>query len=540
MQKNGVDGIQEGIVLMDTTGKIEYVNSVLEKMLGFSVEELKGQPISELSVGYDFEKNWSGIIEKINSGNSFEFPVIKLIKRNGRTTTTRVRGFSLKRPAGDETWVVFYVQDISQEVNTNIELEKRNRELTRENSMLLKESSNFKRISELKTKFLGIASHELKTPLTSIKGYSEILLDTMSDDLSDEVERMISRISRAADKLHNVVNDMLDVTRIEQDKLRLRPEGIDLKELILDSYDDLQQFYTQKNIAFHTEIVENIPTMYGDKTRIQQVFTNLLSNAVKYSPANTAVLASIEVINDTFIITIKDQGVGIDPIEHTNVFSPFYEVTATVNHSSSDTKFLGGGTGLGLSIVLGIVQRHGGTIVIESEGPNNAHGTIGSSFIVTFPVKRSIQWNDDATQMLKYNTIMDKTSVETPDESKRRETPKILIIDDDLEAVELCRVIFNDSYEIISSATGEVGLRVAFRENPDLILVNFYLPGLEGTQICRILKTQEETQNIPVAFFSAATQDNEVEQCFASGGDDFIVKPFSNKEILEKVSILLS
>lgn len=539
-ENSGVENIQEGIILMNLQGEIEYVNSMVEEMLIFTQEELAGQPISDLVVGYDVGKEWDTIVNTIKGGHPYEFPPLKMLKRNGRTTTARMRGFSLKRPADDESWIVFYVQDISKEINTTIELEQRNRELTRENSMLLKESSNFKRISELKTKFLGIASHELKTPLTSIKGYSEILLDTMSDQLNDEVERMVSRISRAADKLHNVVNDMLDVTRIEQNRLRLRPEDLNLKAILEECIEELSQFFAQKNITSVVEVEKELPLMYGDKNRIHQVFTNILSNAIKYSPENTTVTSSIKLDEKSFVITIRDEGMGIAPMEQDHIFSPFYEVNSTSNHTSSGS-FLGGGTGLGLSIVKGVVQRHGGTIEVESEAATPEREYPGSAFIITLPQENSVRWSDDETQMMRLNTIMGQPIVKGDDvEEDDSETKKILIIDDDAEAVEICRVIFNKKYEILTSATGEVGLRIAFRERPQLILINFYLPGLSGTQVCRILKTQDETSHIPIAFFSAATQDKEVEQCYASGGDDFIVKPFSGKEITDKVNQLIA
>ena len=294
-EKTVIENIQEGIILMNLKGEIEYVNDVLEEMLLFSLEELTGQPIADLITGIDLNEEWDTVLSTITSGHPYEFPPIKMLKRNGSTTSARIRGFSLKRPAGNEYWIVFYVQDISKEINTALELERRNRELTRENSMLLKESSNFKRISELKTKFLGIASHELKTPLTSIKGYSEILLDTMSEQLNEEVTRMITRISRAADKLHHVVNDMLDVTRIEQNRLRLRPEDLDLKVILTDTIEDLSQFLQLKNITSEVHVEEGIPTLYGDKTRIHQVFTNILTNAIKYSPEDTKITSTIAV-----------------------------------------------------------------------------------------------------------------------------------------------------------------------------------------------------------------------------------------------------
>lgn len=532
--------IQEGIIITSLSGTIEYINSKVVEILKFEEVQLLGQPITDLIYDRRYKDEWDLIVSGISNGKPLEEGTVKMVSKNGRLTPVRMSCSTMKKPSHGESWLVFYIVDISREIDTSKELEKRNRELTRENSKLMKESSNFKRISELKTKFLGIASHELKTPLTSIKGYSEILLDTMVDELSPKVKRMIERISRAGDKLHNVVNDMLDVSRIEQNRLRLKPEDLNMAELLIDCRDELQHFLEKRNISSIFDMPQNLPTYYGDKVRMHQVFTNLFSNAVKYSPDNTTITCTVKLQDGCFHIVIKDQGVGIDPLEHENIFTPFYEVANTVNHSTG-VKFMGGGTGLGLSIVKGIIQRHGGEIWVESDGPDSGDSK-GSEFHIQLPIESNIHWSDDETQMMKLNSIMEQPIKSskfktTPEKADKK---RILIIDDDAETVEICRVIFEDKFDLLTSATGEVGLRIAFRDKPDLILLNFYLPGLGGTQICRILKTQEETNAIPVAFFSAATQDNEIEQCYASGGDDFIVKPFSNRELIDKVRALMS
>lgn len=533
--------IQEGIIITSLSGTIEYINAKVVEILKFEEVQLLGQPITDLIYDRRYKDEWDQIVAGISKGKPLEEGTVKMVSKNGRLTPVKMSCSTMKKPSHGESWLVFYIVDISREIDTSKELEKRNRELTRENSKLMKESSNFKRISELKTKFLGIASHELKTPLTSIKGYSEILLDTMVDELSPKVKRMVERISRAGDKLHNVVNDMLDVSRIEQNRLRLKPEDLDLKELLIDCRDEVQHFLEKRNIESVFNVPDGLPTYYGDKVRMHQVFTNLFSNAVKYSPDNTTITCNVEIRDGGFHIIIKDQGVGIDPIEHENIFTPFYEVANTVNHSTG-VKFMGGGTGLGLSIVKGIIQRHGGEIWVESDGPDATSGACGSEFHIQLPLESNIHWSDDETQIMKLNSIMEQPikSSKFKQSVSKSDKRRILIIDDDAETVEICRFIFEENFELLTSATGEVGLRIAFRDKPDLIMLNFYLPGLGGTQICRILKTQEETKGIPVAFFSAATQDNEIEQCYASGGDDFIVKPFSNRELMDKVKNLIS
>lgn len=540
-----VENLQEGIIITNLGGRIEYVNSMLEEMLSFTKNELQNQPIDDLIVGRDFHEEWKLVVDGVMEKGSFEFPTIKLLRRNGRALQVRMSLFSMRRPADKDIWIVFYILDKSKEINTNDELEKKYEEIKKKNSELQQETDTLKNISELKTKFLGIASHELKTPLTSIKGYSEILIESMGDQLQPQVLRMVERIASAADKLHNVINDMLDVSRIEQNRLQLRPKDINLGEITYDVVDELYHFFTKRNITPVINIQEDLPMFFGDKTRMHQVLTNLISNAIKYSPDTTTVTISIEVGDeDNFHIIVKDQGLGIANTEKEHIFAPFYEISNTANHSTGGSKFMGGGTGLGLSIVKGIVHNHGGTIWVESAGPDAPHEVRGSEFHISLPLKSRLHWSDEETHVGMLPEIMSPLApvmVEHFDDQSS-EKKIIIIVDTDEESVELCRVILGEQYLIVGVDNGEAALKMAMADQPRpaLIMLNFYLPGLSGPQLCRILKSMPETSSIPVAFFSAATQDNEVETCLNCGGDGFIVKPFNNNVLLEKVEFMMS
>jgi CheY-like chemotaxis protein/two-component sensor histidine kinase len=390
----------------------------------------------------------------------------------------------------------------------------------------------------MKSNFLSIASHELKTPLTSIKGYSDIIIDNMKEKIDSGVYRMIESINRAADRLHRVVNNILDVTRIEQKRLRLKPEFLDLGAVAKDCIDDLGQFTIKRNITFSCKFQDELPPFYGDKMRMQQVFTNLFSNAIKYSPDGSRVEVSIYAEStERLHILVKDSGIGIDKCEQRNIFDPFYEVGNANRHSTDATKFMGGGTGLGLSIVKGIVERHGGRIWVESDGVRE-NTFPGSEFHIVLPRHSEISWDDDETKALVIERLEDREGedVVTRDINEK---PTILFIDNDREAVEIARMILENAFEIFVAENGETGLTLAFEHHPSVILMDSYLPGLDGYRICRLLRSQEETRDIPIAFFSAGTQNTEIQKCFASGADDFIVKPFSGRELVDKIWRLL-
>lgn len=534
-----VEHIPGSVIVTSFNGDIEYVNSSTEIMLGFGRNELSTMVADDIIVEVKKKGSWQYIHDFFlkDKNNTYQEEV-HFVCKDTRTVSCYTHAFCIFDKTNVVEAIVLVFRDITNERMVAEELESKHIEMARMNSELIRSNQELKRVSELKTKFLSIASHELKTPLTSIKGYSEIILDGMEDRVDKGVYRMIGSVNRAADRLHDVINNMLDVTRIEQKRLRLKPENMKLHDSVEECIDELSQFTMRRNIVFKCDFQNDIPSFYGDKMRIHQVFTNLFSNALKYSPDNSEITVKIYIDKEKrFHIKVIDNGIGINRVELEKIFDPFYEVASTSRHSTDAVKFMGGGTGLGLSIVKGVVERHGGVIWAESTGCD-AEKFPGSIFHILFPVETRIQWDDDETQIIKLNKIIKPPARKAvfPIDVK----PTILIIDDDREAIEITRMVLQKNFDIITADTGEEGLGIAFKELPALILLDLYLPGMDGTQICRILRSQVETKDISIAFFTAATQSDEIEKCYASGADEFIVKPFNGKDMVEKVTRLFS
>jgi signal transduction histidine kinase/CheY-like chemotaxis protein len=522
-----------GIVVLRTDGKVHYINRFAEQMFNQSRETLLGKIIDHSVSDYTGKVTWEEIWTAMLQGELTEASVV--IEPPGKDATVcKVQSFFIKGNENYQDSLALIFRDMTQDIRITDQIEKKNLEMAKMNSELIRSNAEWKRVSEMKSNFLSMASHELKTPLTSIKGYSDIIIDNMKDKLDSSIYRMIESINRAADRLHKVVNNILDVTRIEQKRLRLKPELLDLRAVVYDCIDELAQFSLKRNITFTCDIPDGLPSFYGDKMRIQQVFTNLFSNALKYSPDGSAVWVSVSLEEgDKFHIIVKDNGIGIDKTEQKNIFYPFYEVGSVNSHSTSYSSFMGGGTGLGLSIVKGIVERHGGRIWVFSEGVKE-NAFPGSEFHITIPVQAEIHWDDDETRALYIDRVetMARYEENLPHVDEK---PTILFIDGDREAVEIARMNLESVFDIIVAESGEAGLTMALQHKPSIILLDSYLPGLDGYRLCRILRTQDETRDTPIAFFSAGTQNDEIQKCFASGADDFIVKPFSGRELVDKI-----
>lgn len=538
---NIIEQIPEGVVVTDFSGVISYANANAAECLGYGNENLKKQSIADIFLGTEEGQEWQELVSVIQKGELYvgkgHFICVDHTERLCSLHSFVIfRNGAENEQENQDAEIVIIFRDITKQQRIAAELERKNLEMAKMNSELIRSNLELKRVSELKSNFLSIASHELKTPLTSIKGYSEIIIENMQDRLDGGVFRMIESISRAADRLHKVINNMLDVTRIERKRLRLHPERLDLAQTAQDCIEDLSQFSAQRHITFNPLFQEGLPEFYGDKMRIQQVFTNLFSNALKYSPDNTIIDVIIGRENESFHIIVRDYGIGIDSSEQDKIFDAFYEIGKATRHSTNFTKFLGGGTGLGLSIVKGIVERHGGRIWAESKGTMEGEYP-GSEFHIVLPVEAKIPWDDDDTKVISVSTAeaSRQKHAEEHEDAAVNQKPRILLIDDDREAIEIARMVLENAFDIIVAESGESGLTMAFEQKPSMILLDLYLPGLDGSRICRILRSQEETRDIPIAFFSAGTQNDEMQRCFASGADDFIVKPFSGRELVEKI-----
>ncbi len=526
-----------GIVVMRTDGRVYYLNACASKMFNISASLLEGKPIHSYVSEINGERSWEEIFELMLKQEISKTSVI-IHSHEKEDIICELSSFFVPGNNDYPDSLALIFRNITQQTRIDEQIEIKNLEMAKMNSELIRSNAELKRVSEMKSNFLSIASHELKTPLTSIKGYSDIIIDNMKEKIDSGVYRMIESINRAADRLHRVVNNILDVTRIEKKRLRLKPEMIDLGAVAKDCIDELSQFSLKRGITFSCVFENTELQFYGDKMKMQQVFTNLFSNSLKYSPDGSAVEVSIgkQQNEERFHIVVKDHGIGIDKNEQKHIFDAFYEVGSATRHSTDFSKFMGGGTGLGLSIVKGIIERHGGKIWVESEGVKE-NSFPGSEFHITLPFKAEISWDDDETKF---------SALEKEDEPNEQETslqtevkPTILFIDSDREAVEIARMVLENAFETVVAESGEMGLSLAFQHRPSLILMDSYLPGIDGYRVCRILRSQEETRDIPVAFFSAGTQKDEIQKCFASGADDFIVKPFSGRELVDKIWRLL-
>jgi len=242
-----------------------------------------------------------------------------------------------------------------------------------------------------KLEFIQVAAHELRTPLTVLKGYVKMLRSFPDITANAAAGEVVEGIIKGADRIHEVVNLMLDVTRIDAETLKVASVPVPLKQVINDQMHDFKKAAEERKIELATWYAEDTPNIYCDPTLIQKALYHLIVNAIKYTPDSGKVtLTTRPILIDEeqpgVEIAVKDTGIGLDHEHHDLVFEKFYQVGNVAIHSSGKTTFKGGGPGLGLAIVSGVARAHGGKVWVESTG-HDEEQLLGSTFYLQLPLE---------------------------------------------------------------------------------------------------------------------------------------------------------
>ena len=402
----------------------------------------------------------------------------------------------------------------------NAGLERRVAERTAELAVAMERAQESDR---LKSAFLATMSHELRTPLNSIIGFTGILLQGLAGPLNAEQGKQLGMVQNSARHLLALINDVLDISKIEADKVELRPAPTDIRELAGQAADTVLGTARTKGLHLTVNVAPEVPgAFFLDQSRLKQVLINLLGNAVKFTHEG-GVSFSIrceEAEEDRCLLrfSVEDTGIGIRPESMERLFEPFFQADV-----SNTRKY--GGTGLGLSICSALLQMMGSELRVESV-PGE-----GSRFFFDLRAER----------VPVLETAEEERARIVPEEPFMPATrPTILIIEDEELNRRLLRLLLSKllDADIVEAEGGEEGVE-RFRERaPDLIFLDLQMPGRDGHWTARTLRELEGAGvHTPIVAFTADVQPATREACFASGMDDYICKPadlYTLREVLER------
>ncbi len=255
---------------------------------------------------------------------------------------------------------------------------------------LQKTNKVLRQLDRNKEEFIQVTAHELRTPLTVLKGYVDVLKSLPDFQGNSSMEQVLSGIAKGADRMHDVVNLMLDITRFDDDTKMVMPVPVSLKQIIKDVVREFETAAAERNITISTQHAGGTPNINADPIMIHKALYHVIINAIKYTPDGGKVDVSTSSImmkdNQPGVeVVVKDTGIGLDEEHHELVFEKFYQVGSVEIHSSGKTIFKGGGPGLGLAIVSGVTRAHGGKVWVESMG-HDEENFPGSTFFLQLPV----------------------------------------------------------------------------------------------------------------------------------------------------------
>ena len=424
------------------------------------------------------------------------------------------------------------------------QLKEQRDQLENQNEQLKALSAQLEEATKAKLMFFTNVSHDFRTPLTLINGPIEQLMNKASQDgLKDDDSRY--QLLRLAHKnvqvLLRLVNQILDFRKYESGKMELDLQALDFQEAVQGWFDSFRGLAYKKHIKLDLDInsdglkADAFHTM-GDLPKLERIFFNIMGNAFKFTPENGRINVELGLKESTadqtsqIVLRIGDTGPGINVAHIQKIFENFYQIDSA-HHE---------GSGIGLALVKNFVELHGGTIEVQNQNEGS-----GSIFTVTLPVRELTESLAETEQRRAVSIPASQVESELAEVIEPQELaeddpkPAVLVIDDNADIREYLRTLLSPDYHVFTAADGQEGIRKAMRLVPDVIICDVMMPGIDGMETCRRLKSEVNTCHIPVLMLTACSLDEQRVQGHLEGADAYIPKPFSSEVLLAQLDVLV-
>lgn len=497
-----IDNIIDGLLVTDINGSVTSFNPSLIKMFVLGGKDIAGKRCLDI-----FPRDISELMIK-----SLGFPDDIFTKdldlpnhRSGRAVSTAIQHAGTldeKKIIG----VLALVRDVTLE----------------------------KEVDQMKTDFISTVTHELRTPLTSILGFTHLIKKKFESSVlpavAPEDKKILKAVRQIKDNLEiilsegkrltYIINDVLDVSKMESGKTDWRDEPISISGLIERSLKATSYLFEEKGLAIATDIAENLPATTGDMDRLMQVMINLFSNAVKFTKRGT-ITCKAEMAGDEIVISVTDTGTGIAKKDQQKIFDKFKQVSLTVTDKPN-------GTGLGLAICKQVVEHYNGRIWVESDVG------MGSTFFFSLPVTGM----GARSETVKLDSLIQRLKEHVTTASSVNEGKTILIVDDDPNIRELLRQeLESEGYTVRESPNGLDAISQVKQERPNLIILDVMMPEISGFDVAAVIKNDPLTMNIPIIILSII---DDKERGYCIGVDSYFTKPVNIAELIRKIESLIS
>jgi PAS domain S-box-containing protein len=469
---------------------IQYWNNAATQLYGYTADEVAGKD-AMVMLHTTFPTPLDGIIASLREHDHWEGELVQRT-RDGRVIPISAR-WALQRDAAGEPLSVL-------EINRDISAEKRAADELRRARDVAEQASN------AKSEYLSRMSHELRTPLAAMLGFSDLL--EMREPRSDQVQA-IDAIQRAGSHLLSLVNDVLDIARIESGRESLSLQPVNVQTALEECAGLVGQAAEERNIelSVHAEPADGM-FVSADRQRLNQVLLNLLSNAIKYGDAGGQVSLGAHPVGDDVVIEVTDDGPGLTEAEQRLLFQPFERLGAERSHVQ--------GTGLGLALCRQLTSAMGGTIELRSVKGEGA----------TFSVRLRRATSTDAAALVRASApavLRDVVAEAT-----------VLYVEDNLATVALVESIFalRPTIRLLTAMQGGMAVELAREQHLDLVILDLHLPDINGEEVIRRLRAQPRTAGVPIVIYSADATERQVDRLLAAGAEAYLTKPARVTEFL--------
>ena len=476
-----LESIADGVIVNNPQGQVMLVNPAAERILDGARERLIATDLRHLINVFEEPGRSAALaaIDRILSNpNNSAHPATARVMLEVGSRVINAHMAPVRTPREEFLGVVTIFRDITKEVEAD----------------------------RAKSEFVSTVSHELRTPMTAIKGYTDLLYGGAVGPLNDSQKHFLSVIKNNTDRLTALINDLLDISRIESGRVRFEPAPVKLGEIVAGVVEAMAARTQQKGLTLSYEVDAGLPEVMGDHDRLYQVLTNLVGNAINYTVEGGVTVEALNV-GTAVQVNVRDTGIGIKKEDVGRIFDRFFRSDDPFVQESS-------GTGLGLPIVKMFVEMHGGRVWVDTELGK------GSTFTFILPVPGTEAESEEVP-------LVRPITAQT-----------ILVVDDDPDIAQLVRLLLeNNGYRVLVAGRGHQAQEIIQKGKIDLVVLDRLLPDMEGLELLESLKATPATAHIPVIMLTVVEDDGET---MARGASAYLTKPINEPILLQQVEAALS
>jgi PAS domain S-box-containing protein len=516
-----INSVPEALLIHDRSGKVFHFNEKMVEMSGINLahEVLNPSPAGSFySPVYDSVELCS-MWEDVASGavKQLEYKIKR--PTDGKIIDAEIFMRSIRLKGDDH--ILVSIKDVTEKKRLDDELH-------RALSLASMLRTQAEAASAAKSEFLTNMSHELRTPLNAILGFSELLEEQWCGKLNEKQLEYAREIYGAGRHLLRLINDILDLAKVESGKMDLRISITDFNDLMRGCLSIIRETAIKRGLALELEIADDLfqrNNIRADDVRLKQIIMNLLSNAAKFTPSGGVIHLDARKQEDEILISVSDTGIGIKPQDKERIFQEFEQVDSSFSRQEE-------GTGLGLSLTRRLVELHGGRIWVESEGENK-----GSVFSFTIPFVDAGK-QESIPLATTDDGLHPRLRWMLSSEADRR--PTVMVVEDNTANMKLATNLLEaGGYNVLQAFSAEEAVKRAEPEEPSLILMDISLPGMDGLTATKILKDNPATAHIPIVALTAHAMKDDEARAKEVGCDGYILKPIDTRIFYSALSKLI-